>query len=476
MSGQLLSSVVVGGRRRREGAAVEQSGSTLFKILINQRGWHDYQVFKARYEQAAKQLAELEGPRSISTATIEKRQFYRYASGEVHTPQTVARRVLEFMFPGIPATRLLQPASPSSGPSPCHPAGDEGDTAHPPEYGLEDVVTTAANESAQFAAKAESSNVGPRTLEQLEADIRRIVVSYPNRPIGPLFREVRALRDRAFELLEGRQPPQYTCDLYVGAGVLCGVLANASFDLGRYDAAETQARTAFLFGELAGHNGLRCWVRGLQALISYWDGRPTDAVRLAEAGRAFAPESGTARVRLESVKARAYGQLNRGREAMAALSAADRLRERIAEGDELPGGMMAFPVEKQLFYASSTHLWLAGSANLGDAEARAAEAVAIFEAAPPERQRLGEMSLARMDLALARLGRGDLEGAATQVYEVLGVNARRRTESVDRRLGHFSRQLALHPGARSPCAIGLRESITAHQEHMPAQLPPGGDQ
>lgn len=453
---------------------MEQSGLTLFQTLINQRGWQDYQVFKSRYEQAAKQLAELEGPRSIATATIEKRQFFRYAHGEVRTPQTVARRVLEFMFPGIPAARLLGPVPSSPGRSPLRAAADENHVVDPSEYGLEDVVMAAANESAQFAAKAESSNVGPHTLEQLEADIRRIVVSYPNRPVGPLFREVRSLRDRAFELLEGRQPPQYTCDLYVGAGVLCGVLANASFDLGRYGAAETQARTAFLFGELAGHNGLRSWVRGLQALISYWDGRPADVVRLAEAGSVFTPESGTAQIRLESIKARAYAQLNQGSDALAALSTADRLRERLTEGDELPGGMMAFPVEKQLFYASSTHLWLAGSQHLSDAEDRAGEAVEIYQSAPVEQQRLGEMSLARMDLAIARLGRGDIDGAATQVHAVLGVSARRRTESVDRRMGHFSRQLALHPGAGSPIAIGLREVIIAHQERAPAQLPPGG--
>lgn len=455
---------------------MQQPGRTLFHILIDQRGWRDYQVFKRRYEQAARQLAELEGPRSLATATIEKRQFYRYAHGEVRTPQTVARRVLEFMFPGIPAARLLGPVPSGQQPSQAQPTADRGSSVESFEYGLEDVVTAAANESARFAAKAESSNVGPHTLEQLEADIRRIVDTYPNRPVGPLFREVRALRDRAFELLEGRQPPQYTRDLYVGAGVLCGVLANASFDLGRYDAAETQARSALLFGELAGHNGLRAWVRGLQALISYWDGRPTDAVRLAESGSAFTPESGTAHIRLESIKARAYGQLNRPSEALAALSAADQLRERLTEGDDLPGGMMAFPVEKQLFYASSTHLWLVDAQHLSDAEARAHEAVAMFQAAPPHRQRLGEMSLARMDLAMARLGSGDLDGAANQIHAVLATSARRRTESVDRRIGHFSRQLALHPGAGTPVAIGLRESIIAHQERTIAELPPGGSQ
>ncbi|WP_371679734.1 hypothetical protein [Streptomyces sp. NBC_01276] len=453
---------------------MDQLGPTLFQTLINQRGWQDYQVFKRRYEQAAKQLAELEGPHSIATATIEKRQFFRYAHGEVRTPQTVARRVLEFMFPGIPAACLLAPAQTAQEASPSVPETERRSPGESFEYGLEDVVTAAANESARFAARAESSNVGPHTLEQLEADIRRIVDSYPNRPVGPLFREVRALRDHAFELLEGRQPPQYTRDLYLGAGILCGVLANASFDLGRYDAAETQARTAFLFGELAGHNGLRTWVRGLQALISYWDGRPGDAVRLAESGSAFTPESGTAHIRLESIKARAYGQLGRPGDALAALTAADHLRDRLTDGDELPGGMMAFPVEKQLFYASSTHLWLAGPQHLGDAEARAEEAVEMFQAAPPERQRLGEMSLARMDLAMARLGRGDLDGAAAQIHTVLATNARRPTESVDRRIGHFSRQLAAHPGAGAPIAIGLRESIIAQQERTIAELPPGG--
>ncbi|MFE3937977.1 NAD(P)-binding domain-containing protein, partial [Streptomyces goshikiensis] len=204
-------------------------------------------------------------------------------------------------------------------------------------------------------------------------------------------------------------------------------------------------------------------MRGLQALIAYWDGRPVDAVRLADSGSSITPESGTAQIRLESIKARAYGQLNRGSDALAALSVADRLRDHLIEGDELPGGMMAFPVEKQLFYSSSTHLWLAGTQHLSDAEARADEAVEMFQSAPPERQRLGEMSLARMDLAMARLGRGDIDGAATQIHAVLGVSARRRTESVDRRIGHFSRQLALHPGAGSPAAIGLREVIIAHQ-------------
>lgn len=100
----------------------------------------------------------------------------------------------------------------------------------------------------------------------------------------------------------------------------------------------------------------------------------------------------------------------------------------------------------------------------------------MFEAAPPEQRRLGEMSLARMDLAMARLSRGDLDGAALQVYDVLGVNARRGTESVRKRLGQFGRHLTLHPAGSAPAAIAMREAIVAHQERSPAELPPGGTQ
>ncbi len=301
-------------------------------------------VFLRRYRDAAEYLAVTEGPRSLATASIEKRQFLRWARGEMRgTPRAEARRILAHLFRPIPIDQLFAPAPPAGTAASLGDGADRSTAWVQNDPRAEDAVMAAAHESARFAAHVEGSNVGPHTMEQLEADIRRIVTTYPNRPVGPVFHEVRNLRDRSFELLEGRQPPHYTRDLYMAAGVLCGVLANASFDLGRYDAAETQARTAFMCGELAGHNGLRAWVRGLQALIAYWDGRPADAVRLAEAGSGFVPERGTAQIRLASIKARAFGQLGNRTEAVAALSEADRLREGIGAEDDVLGGMMAFP-------------------------------------------------------------------------------------------------------------------------------------
>ncbi|MEU5428508.1 hypothetical protein AB0H73_23380 [Streptomyces olivoreticuli] len=450
---------------------MEENPETLFSVLIKQRGWQDYAVFESRYREAAQQLAEGAGPAGIRTARLEKRQFERWRRAGLKTlPRREARRILGVLFPGIPAERLF--AAPAAAPRRNSAQGQESPEGEV-DTGVEDEVMAAASESARFAALAEASNVGPHTMEQLEADIRRIVRTYPNRPVGPLFQEVRELRNVAFRLLEGKQPPQYSRDLYFAAGVLCGVLANASFDLGRYEAAETQARAAFLCGELAAHNGLRAWIRGLQALIAYWDGRPGDAVVLTEAGSVFTPESGTAHIRLAAIRARALGQLGRAGDALDSLRTADALREAATDADDLPGGMMAFPAEKGLFYASSTHLWLGGDQHLADAENSAQEAVTMFSSAPAGQRRVGEECLARMDLALARLGRGEADGAAEQVHTVLTSNSRRHTESVAKRIEQFSRRLSVHPAASSPVAIGLREAIMAQQQHLPRALPPG---
>lgn len=330
----------------------------------------------------------------------------------------------------------------------------------------------AAAESARFGQFAEQSNVGPHTLEQFRADLARIVTSYPNRPVYPMFVELCALRNRAFELLEGRQHPEQGRELYLVAGVLCGVLANASFDLGWLQAAETQARTAFLCAELAGNNALRAWVRGTQSLVAYWDDRPCVAVELAADGWRYVPETGTARVRLAAIEARAHARLRDQRATEEALARADRARDEV-RGEDDPGGMLAFPVAKQHYCAATARLWLGGHANSSDAERDAAHAVELYETDPPEQRRLGELCLARLDLSAARLGRDDLDGTAEGVQDVLAIAAQRRIESVARRLDQIARALARPRYQTSALALDLHDQIRGFTHSSVSPAPPG---
>lgn len=379
-------------------------------------------------------------------------------------PHPAACRVLEQMF-GERAERLFGP--PDSVPraeiaktTPPHPAPAMNDLAG--NMTAQREVAMAAVESSRFGQFAEQSNVGPHTLEQFRADLTRIAMAYPNRPVYPAFVEVRQLRNRAFELLEGRQHPEQSRELYlvtgVLCGVLCGVLANASLDLGFLHAAETQTRTAFLCAELAGHNALRAWLRGTQSLVAYWDGRLRTAVELAADGWRYLPETGTARVRLAAIEARAHGRLRDQRAAEDALARAERACAEIL-GEDDPGGMLAFPIAKQTWYAATARLWLGGQANLSRAEQDAASAIQIYETDAPEDRRLGELCLARLDLASVRLGRDDLEGMAVQIQDVLTVASRRRTDSVVRRLSQVAIALERPRLQTSALALDLHDQI-----------------
>jgi hypothetical protein len=205
-----------------------------------------------------------------------------------------------------------------------------------------EVIMSAARESAHFTQYAGRTNVGPHTLDQLDADLRNLIKAYPGRPVFPTFLELVDLRNRAFELLEGQQYPKQGRDLYLIAGVTCGVLANASFDLGHMDAAATQARTAYLCAELAGSDWLRTWVRGMQSLIAYWCDHFEEAISLASSVRETVCGQGSAAVRLASIEARAHARVGNAEGVETALAAAANARETADHPDEY-GGMRPSP-------------------------------------------------------------------------------------------------------------------------------------
>lgn len=433
--------------------------------------------------------AKAAAPASPTRETVEVSwsQARRWILGQVAgLPHPVSCRVLEEMFKdenetaetlfGPPIAEIPASLAQNLRTVPHLSAAighfDRGSAPGSPED-IEEMTTMAADESARFSEFAEQSNVGPHTLDQFQADLRRIVTVYPNRPIYPLFVELRSLRNRAFALLEGQQPPALTRELYLIAGALCAVLSNASFDLGNIPAAETQSRTAFLCAELAGHNSLRTWIRGTQALIAYWDDRFRDAVNLAEDGWRYAPESGTARVRLASIEARARARQRDPSGTEDALARAMEAREEVHTPDD-PGGMMAFPMAKQLYSAAAARLWLGGEANYIEAERLAEESVRLYLSDPVEERRLGEMSLARLDFAVARLARRDLHGAAEQVDEVLEIGGQRRVESVSRRLHQLVASLERPYFQTSALATDLRERIMTSPAQHDRALPGAG--
>lgn len=170
----------------------------------------------------------------------------------------------------------------------------------PDEVGM--VLMSAADESARFLAWAETSNIGDLTVEQMHSDVQWIARNYLKVPTLPLFTRARTIRDQTFALLGGRQRPDQSRDLYTAAGWALTLLAWISTDLGRPDAADTHARTAWVCADNADHNALRAWVRATQHTAAFWEHRFLDAAGYAEDGLRYT-NTGSARAFLTSSRA-----------------------------------------------------------------------------------------------------------------------------------------------------------------------------
>lgn len=183
--------------------------------------------------------------------------------------------------------------------------------------------------------------------------------------------------------------------------------------------ALTQSRTAYLCADNADHNGMRAWIRGLQSLITYWAGRYRDAVRYAQHGAQFAAH-GTSGVWLPMCEARAWAALGNDTETIAAIRRGEAGRQSTQpdEVDEL-GGLCTFSQTRQTYYAADALAWLPPLAQA--AEEYAQQAVTAYQDPSAADWAFGDAAGSATDLAIARVRRREIDGAATALEPVFAL-------------------------------------------------------
>ena len=228
--------------------------------------------------------------------------------------------------------------------------------------------------------------------------------------------------------LQSRTYPDQARDLNFLAGALCGLMANASLDLGREEAADDLARAAWTHGRVIDHGPLMGWARGTQALAAIWDHRYLDAIQHAESGLTHQPV-GAGAVRLHAIQARALAAHGEGTAAAAAMTAAGNARED-EHWDDLHdgvGGEFTFDEAKLRYYQALT---LADSGDPVQAEHAASVAVHLYQAVPARVRSYGCEALARVQLARARLMAGKLDDAADALAGMLSLDPQMRIGSL----------------------------------------------
>jgi hypothetical protein len=430
---------------------------TLLGALIEARGTSQREECRAFNAKAA---ANHERDAALSVRTLR-----RWITGDVATrPRPAQCRVAQSLW-GRPMEQLLRPPSPEAllGDDETT-VGDEADVS----VTTERQVTMAARRAAEFTAATESGGIGQETVDQLRDDVRDLAAAYLRDPVTTLVGPLAQTQDGVFAHLEARQRPSQAADLYFLAGVVSALLAKMSQDVGRPREAMTQARTAYVCADNAGHSGLRAWSRGLQSLITYWAGRPSEAARYARLGAAeLGGGAGSVAAWLPALEARAWALVSAAAETSSAIARATDARSAHAVDDlDEIGGLFEFSTAKQHYYAAGALVHLDGTA--GAAEA-ATDALRLYDAS--EDESYSDAAGARAELALARVIAGEVDGAGEALTPVLQLAPERRITGIVASAARVDAALRRPAMVASPVARTIRGEIEAFTRVPAAELP-----
>jgi len=352
-----------------------------------------------------------------------------------------------------------------------HPAGGILQAAGHGDGGV-DIIAAAASQARGHAEQAAVTGIGPGTVEQFTADVARLSRAYVSGAPLPLFAVMHHELALIQAALDRKTYPDQARELNFLAGALCGLMANASLDVGREEAADELAHAAWTYGKIIDHGPLMAWSHGTQALAAIWDQRYPDAARHAEDGLIHAP-AGMGAVRLHAIHARALAADGDRAQARAAITAAESAR---ADGrrDELHdgvGGEFAFDDAKLSYYQALTELDVEDPAQ---AARSAAGAIGLYQAVPARVRSYGCEALARVQLARAQLMTGKPEDAAEALGGVLALDPERRISSLNEYL-EACRQLLRDAAFRgSGTARELERQLAAFSAASTARVLPRG--
>jgi len=414
----------------------------LLEALVRQR--------QLSWDEAADLVVKTAKKHEDVFISLSGRHLGRLARGERsgNRPNPATRRALQYTF-NRPIDELLGPYTLSD-----LPVVDESKRGAQPS----EVLTVAADRARRFLTSLQT--LSDESLQLIHDEVRDLVRAYPARPLPEILGHLVSGQETVFSLLERPQRPTHARQLYFLSAVLGGLLAKASHDLADPHAALAQSRTAWLCAEQADHDGLRAWISGLQSLICYWARRPHDSIRYAQRGAVYAQRAGnTALVWLAASEARAWGVLGNGEQARDAIERAERAWDRVHpdELDEM-GGIATFSRHRQLYFAADALVWLSDES--ATAEDYAGRAVDAYSDPADPHWAFGDAAGSHAALAIARIGRAQIDGAVDALAPVLDLPAEQRINGIVHSVNRVHRALSHLP--ISATARELQERIESY--------------
>ncbi|MER0243155.1 hypothetical protein AAHZ94_14210 [Streptomyces sp. HSW2009] len=325
-----------------------------------------------------------------------------------------------------------------------------------------------ARDAASHSGETAALRVDELTLEQLQDDLIQLARRYGHRPPAEVFQEARNLLQQAQVNLERTRCPGQHTDLYYAAAQASVLLASTSFDMGGLRPAVSFARSAAQYGKTIGHGPIQAYAYGTLALMAFWDGRPSDAVRFANTAQGFGGLGDTALRRLYSIEARAHGHLRDSTQARRFIVATQE--QTSGRRDELHddiSGQFGFDEARIAMSHATTCLLLRDAEG---AERFATQALRLLQDRPESEAPIVVSGPAAIDLARARLMSGQVEGAQEALEPVLQVPASWRSSVMVERMAAARIELTSPDFRGSSAALSLAAQIEEFSALSPGRL------
>lgn len=256
----------------------------------------------------------------------------------------------------------------------------------------------------EVARLAERTDVGASTLDTIDAIVDRLARDYSREPAGWLLPKVNDRLARVVRLLDERTRLDEHRRLLAAAGWLETLRATLAFDLHDLAAAEASRTVAHRLGVQAEHPEIVAWTLELRAWWALVAQRFREAIDFARAGQAAAPQRSSAMAQLAVQEARTWARLGDRRETTAALRRAAVTLAALPTPAH-PEHHLVFDGSKLHFYAATCYAFL-GMPDPAEEHAREV----IYQCSDGRWR--GRLSSSHVDLALARVHRGEVDGAA----------------------------------------------------------------
>ncbi|MFF4648256.1 hypothetical protein [Streptomyces sp. NPDC001389] len=345
--------------------------------VVGDRNLRIYETFCLHYEQAAREVARLDGNPAIASAFVSRSAFDRWMIGDIKgLPRRTTCRVLEHLL-GEPAEKLFGP--------PELPAGEPRD--------------------AQLAAAAGG---GPMRLETEASPHLAAMVSFrlADRQLGGghVYRSVLHYLHTAIApgLFGAENQPGSGEDVFRAAVVLTEMAAWMAHDAGRDDLARRHFASALRLGQSLTDASMSANVLAGMSHLALQTGQVSEAADLARSGLSRISTAAPMPVlssRLHAMEARALAQLG---EASGAQHAIEQAREdlALAHTSTVPDWVAPFD---DAALASETASALLDAGVLTVAWEQAEKALALRDASRARSRAFGQVTLTRILLTQGQI-------------------------------------------------------------------------